>query len=147
MARFIAPKQCTVCKRQFRPKGTKEVDYPGTLLHSKQGMCHRCFSNDGVLVEAVRKLRTDPEPTACIECDEPMRPSKSLKRDHPGTVRHKSKGRCAKCYEESRMAKKEPADKSQPAPETTAAHNEFLAARNRRLQADLRRQKVRMVTK
>lgn len=83
----------------------------------------------------------------CIDCDKPMRPRTALLRDWPGTVIEKAKGYCSTCDEKNRIARQPRKDKTPPAPETMTAHREFLAARNRRLQADLRRQKVRMVTK
>lgn len=37
------PGTCTLCSRPMRPAASKAVDYPGTALRQREGLCQSCY--------------------------------------------------------------------------------------------------------
>lgn len=60
------------------------------------------FEEDRQAEAAKRNMR---RPDNCVNCSRPLRPTRTLASDYPGTVRHRAKGRCEGCVKRSERKK------------------------------------------
>lgn len=93
--KLLAPyTPCRGCDRPLRPRRRSVEEFPGTVQHASHEMCTSCKR-----AQDRRNSRTQPNHTGkpCIGCGRTMRSGRQPIDRFPGTVAHKSGGRCRTC--------------------------------------------------
>lgn len=82
--------RCIQCDRPMVPKGTKNKP-EGTFYHAGFNVCTGCYNYE----ERPRKRTVVPE--NCLGCGRKFRGCRVRAEDAPGTIRHRTGGRCKTC--------------------------------------------------
>jgi hypothetical protein len=127
-------RRCQECRRPIRPRDTTKAQHPGTVANGGRGLCSGCHwrdrNNSRTREEANAARRVFHPGDHCKDCDRPLRHHLTRAADAPGTVAHRTAGRCAPCHRKWKEAQAQPTPVD---PEQNPALRAWLNARRRRI--------------
>jgi hypothetical protein len=135
------PDNCLECGVAIKPAPRFGSLPQGVRRHAAKGLCVPCYDRDKK--PGPKGLRTK-RATNCLQCNHPLRPSRTKLADHPGTRCHQGKGLCSGCYRKPDAPKPDTPHAKPITPEQLdyyrAGLHTYLTNRRRRIQQQTRLQ-------